>query len=150
MLRAVAAVLLVLAGCGAHAEAPAPIPAASAPSAPPAAACPKAQDVEAGQLVGLWRAEFEGLPRGATLLLEPHREYAGSLSGEVNRDGERSRLAADLDDDGFTLEESSDGVHIAATWLGDVVEGSCGNEIRGSWEPAKGIARGFLLRRAGR
>ena len=150
MPRAVAVVLLGLAACGAHAQAPAPMPAASASGAQPASTCPKAQDVEARQLVGLWRAEFEGLPRGATLLLEPHREYAGSLSGEVNRDGERSKLAADLDDDGFTLEESSDGVHIAATWRGDVVEGSCGNEIRGSWEPAKGIARGFVLRRAGR
>ena len=150
MPRAVAAVLLVLAGCGAHAQAPAPSPAASASAAQLAAACPKAQDVEPRQLVGLWRAEFEGLPRGATLLLEPHREYAGSLSGEVNRDGERAKVAADLDDDGFTLEESSDGVHIAATWLGDVVEGSCGNEIRGRLEPAKGTARGFVLRRAGR
>lgn len=150
MFRRVAAVLLVLAGCGAHAHAPAPSPAASAAGAQPAATCPKAQDVEARQLVGLWHAEFEGVARGATLLLEPHHEYAGSLSGSIDRDGERGKVAADLDDDGFTLEESSDGVHIAATWLGDVVEGSCGNEIRGSWEPAKGIARAFVMRRAGR
>ncbi|WP_427914451.1 hypothetical protein ACPWT1_05835 [Ramlibacter sp. MMS24-I3-19] len=115
-----------------------------------APACPNAQDVQARQLVGLWHAQFEGLPHGATLLLEPHHEYAGSLSGEINRDGVRSKLAADLDDDGFTLEESSDGVHIAATWLGDVVEGSCGNEIRGSWEPAGGTAHAFVLQRAAR
>ena len=150
MVRTVASVLLVLAAGGAKAQAPAPSPAASAPTAQPAASCPKAQDVEPRQLIGLWRAEFEGLPHGATLLLEPHREYAGSLAGDINRDGERGKVAADLDDDGFTLEESSDGVHIAATWLGDVVEGSCGNEIRGRWEPAKGTARGFVLRRAGR
>ena len=24
-------------------------------------------------------------------------------------------------------------MHIAATWLGDVVQGSCGREIRGTW-----------------
>lgn len=148
MFRKVASVLLVLAGCGAQAQALAP--AASASRSQPAATCPNAQDVEALQLVGLWHAQFEGLPRGATLLLEPHREYAGSLSGAIDRDGERGKVAADLDDDGFTLEESSDGVHIAATWLGDVVEGSCGNEIRGSWEPAKGTARAFVMRRAGR
>lgn len=150
MFRAVASALVVLAGCGAHAQAPAPSSVASSSGAQPAADCPKAQDVEPRQLAGLWRAEFEGLRRGATLLLEPHRDYAGSLSGEVNRDGERAKVAADLDDGDFTLEESSDGVHIAATWLGDLVEGSCGNEIRGSWEPAKGTARAFVMRRAGR
>ncbi|MGZ5846936.1 MAG: hypothetical protein ACXWJJ_05630, partial [Ramlibacter sp.] len=67
-----------------------------------------------------------------------------------NRDGERSRLAADLDEDGFTLEESAYGVHIAATWLGDVVEGSCGREIRGSWQPEGGAAHAFVLRRIDR
>lgn len=95
------------------------------------AACPKAAEVEPAQLVGLWRAEFDGQARGATLLLEPHREYAGSLSGEINRDGSRARLAADLERGEFTLEESADGRRIDATWLGDVVEGSCGREIRG-------------------
>ena len=150
MIRAVASGVLVLACCGAQAQATAPSPVASGSRAQPAATCPNAQDVEPRQLVGLWHAKFEGLPRGATLLLEPHHEYAGSLSGEINRDGERGKVAADLDDDGFTLEESSDGVHIAATWLGDVVEGSCGNEIRGSWGPATGTARPFVLRRAER
>lgn len=150
MFRAVASALIVLAACGAQAQAPAPSPIPSSSGAQHAADCPKAQDVEPRQLAGLWRAEFEGLPRGATLLLEPHRDYAGSLSGEVNRDGERAKVAADLEDGDFTLEESSDGVHIAATWLGDVVEGSCGNEIRGSWGPARGTARAFVMRRAGR
>jgi hypothetical protein len=98
------------------------------------AACPNAQELSPRQLVGLWRAEFEGQLPAATLLLEPHREYALSLSGEINRDGVRARLAADLEQGEFTMEESADGRRISATWLGDVVEGSCGNEIRGRRE----------------
>ena len=42
-------------------------------------------------------------------------------------------MAGDVEDGELTLEESADGVHIAATWLGDVVQGSCGREIRGTW-----------------
>jgi hypothetical protein len=120
--------------------------AAAAGAAP--ADCPAPADVQPTQLVGLWRAQFDGLAQGATLLLEPHPAYAGSLSGEVNRNGERAKLAADLEDGAFTLEESADGVHISATWLGDVVAGSCGGEIRGSWQ-AEGAksARTFVLRR---
>ncbi len=117
-------------------------------SLPAAADCPKAAEVKPRQLVGLWRAELAGQARqGATLLLEPHREYAQSLSGEINRDGSRSRVAADLEDGEFTLEESADGQRITATWLGDVVEGSCGKEIRGRREGGwDGIAP-FVLRK---
>lgn len=99
-----------------------------------AQACPEPADVRPGDLVGLWRAEFEGRAPGATLLLEPHREYALSLSGEINRDGIRARVVADLEQGEFTLEESADGRRISATWLGDVVPGSCGREIRGRRE----------------
>ena len=109
--------------------------------------CPAPADVEPRQLVGLWRAEFDGKAPPATLLLEPHREYAQSLSGEINRDGVRARVAADLEDSAFTLEESADGRRISATWLGDVVEGSCGKEIRGRREGGwDGIAP-FVLRK---
>jgi hypothetical protein len=109
--------------------------------------CPAAAEVKPQELVGLWRAEFDGQPHGATLLLEPHREYAQSLSGEINRDGARARVAADLEEGEFTLEESADGRRISATWLGDVVEGSCGKEIRGRREGGwDGIAP-FVLRK---
>lgn len=84
-------------------------------------------------LYGLWRAEFEGLPRGATLLFEKHAELADSVSGDVTRDGVKALIAGDVDQGEFTLEESFDGQHIAATWLGTVVENSCGREIRGLW-----------------
>lgn len=117
------------------------VPAAAAP-------CPAAADVSQGHLLGLWRAEFEGLPRGATLLLEKHPELAESVRGAINRDGERALVAGDVDEGEFTLEESVNGTNISATWLGDVVDGSCGREIRGTWR-AEGDqrARGFVLKK---
>ena len=96
-------------------------------------ACPHASEVKQGDLLGMWRAEFEGAGHVGTLLLEKHALYAESLSGSINRNGDRRPLAGDVEDGEFTLEESADGVHIAGTWLGDVVEGSCGREIRGTW-----------------
>jgi hypothetical protein len=96
--------------------------------------CPAAAEVSQADLLGLWRAEFEGLPRGATLLLEKHPELSESVRGAINRDGQRAQVAGDVDEGEFTLEESANGTNISATWLGDVVEGSCGREIRGTWQ----------------
>lgn len=107
-----------------------------------APACPKAEEVRARDLLGLWRAEFEGLAQGATLLLEKHPELAESVHGAINRNGDKALLAGDVGDGEFSLEESANGVNISAVWLGDVVEGSCGREIRGSWK-AEGQARQF-------
>lgn len=111
-------------------------------------ACPEPADVTARDLFGLWLAEFQGEGHVGTLLLEQHPEYAESVHGTINRNGERSQLAGDIEDGGFTLEESADGVHIAATWLGDVVEGSCGREIRGSWKAERDArSHAFILRK---
>jgi hypothetical protein len=94
--------------------------------------CPAAGDVAQAHLLGTWRAEVEG--RGpATLLLDKHPEYAESVSGHLDRGDRRSQVAGEVEDGELMLEESADGVHIAATWLGDVVEGSCGREVRGTW-----------------
>jgi hypothetical protein len=111
-------------------------------------ACPHASEVSQAHLVGLWRAEFTGVGHVGTLLLEKHALYVESLSGSINRNGEKRALAGDVEDGEFTLEESADGVRIAATWLGEVVEGSCGKEIRGTWS-AEGTkeARAFVLRK---
>jgi hypothetical protein len=120
-------------------------------SAAPAIAqveCPHASEVTAAHLLGLWRAEFTGQGHAGTLLLEKHALYAESVSGTLNRNGDRSRLAGDVEDGEFTLEESADGVHIAATWLGEVVEGSCGREIRGSWKAERDTqSQPFVLRK---
>ena len=110
--------------------------------------CPHASEVTAAHLLGLWRAEFAGQGHAGTLLLEKHALYAESVSGTLNRNGDRSRLAGDVEDGEFTLEESADGVHIAATWLGEVVEGSCGREIRGSWKAERDTqSQPFVLRK---
>lgn len=96
-------------------------------------ACPLRGEVELVHLLGQWRAEFEGLP-GATLQVEKHPAYALSFAGGIERESGRGRIVGDVEDGALTLEESADGQRIAATWLGDVVEGSCGREIRGTWQ----------------
>ena len=111
------------------------------------AACPHASEVTQADLLGLWSAEFAGTGHVGTLLMEKHPLYAESVSGAVNRNGERRRIAGDVDDGDFTLEESVNGRNISATWLGEVVEGSCGREIRGSWQPEGGAPHAFVLRR---
>jgi hypothetical protein len=113
-----------------------------------AVACPKAHEVTHAHLLGMWRAEFEGLAQGATLLLEKHPELADSVRGRINRNGERAEVAGDVDDGEFTLEESENGVNISATWMGDMVEGSCGREIRGTWQAERDRrAHSFILRK---
>ena len=113
-----------------------------------AADCPQAWEVEANQMLGPWQAEFEDKGPGASLRLEAHPEFAGNFRGAVERNGERRQLAGDIDDGDLTLEESADGVHIAAIWVGEVVDGSCGREVRGSWKAEGSPAtRAFILRR---
>ena len=110
------------------------------------AACPSIFDVQPPALHGLWRAEIDGAA-GATLLLEQHATYADSLAGEINRDGARARIAADLEDGEFAMEESEDGVSISATWIGALADG-CAQRIEGTWQPAGAReARTFRLRR---
>lgn len=112
------------------------------------APCPAVDDVTPRQLLGVWKAQIEGDWNVATLTLEPNPEFAGSYRGTLERAGQRLQVAGDLDDDGFTLEESSDGKHIAATWLGDLVEGACGREIRGTWtRDGETSGRAFVLRK---
>ena len=110
--------------------------------------CLHASEVRQADMLGLWRAELEGSGHVATLLLQKHELYAESFSGWINRNGERRRLAGDVEDGEFTLEESADGVHIAANWVGELVEGSCGKEARGVWT-VDGEASGkpFVLRK---
>ena len=122
---------------------------AHAQSAGAQADCPKAAEVGQPHLLGLWRAEFEGLPRGATVLMEEHPEDEGRVSGMINRNGERSLLAGELYEGEFTMEESADGTHISGVWTGEVAGASCGREIRGTWQEEKDPPRPypFVLRK---
>lgn len=126
--------------------------AATAFAQQPLPPCPRAAEVKQVHMLGLWRAEFEGLPRGATLLLEKHPEDDERLSGMANRDGVRSLLAGDVGRGEFNFEESDDGKRISATWTGEVIDSSCGSEVRGAWtderaEPPKSYP--FVLRKQG-
>ena len=103
---------------------------------PAALACPTAQAMEQQHLQGIWRAELTGstAPTDAVLLhLGPHPELAGSVRGTAQRGGTTSQVAGDVHQGDLTLEESSDGQRISATWIGEVVDGSCGQEMRGTW-----------------
>lgn len=123
--------------------------AAAAGAASAQDACPHSSEVRQAQMIGPWRAEFDDAKLSGTLLLEKHPTYAESLSGTIDRGAGRHPVAGDVEDGEFTLEESADGVRISGTWLGEVVEGSCGREIRGTWSvDGEGKdARAFVLRK---
>jgi hypothetical protein len=112
-----------------------------------AADCPAPADVSQAHLLGTWQADIEG-HTPVTLQLAKDPEFAETVRGHLERDGAQVELAGDVDDGDFTLEESTNGRNISATWLGEVVDGSCGREIRGTWK-AEGAAEAhpFVLRK---
>ena len=99
-------------------------------------ACPSAAEIEPALLQGRWQIEWTDgeRQRGQApwlLTLGPHPEYAGSLKGTLVQ-GERQHLVvADWDDETLTMEESEDGVRIAATWQASASPGRCGRELHG-------------------
>jgi hypothetical protein len=110
--------------------------------------CPAPDEVAQAQLLGTWQARIEGVASPLTLTLVKHPEFAGTVRGQLERGGQRIELAGDVDNGDFTLEESANGRNITATWLGEVVEGSCGREIRGTWKSeGAGEARTFVLKK---
>ena len=139
LLFACAAVLIPLAA------------AAQAPATPASPDCGPTAQLKAPQIYGLWRVGFtglsDGLPPVAMMLLERHAEFSESLAGFISRDlgaaagnpkiaghSAKARLAGDLEDGIFVLDESSDNISITGTWNGEVVAGSCARQIRGVWK----------------
>jgi hypothetical protein len=105
--------------------------------------------MRAVHLYGLWHAEFDGQAQVATLQFVRHPENAGSVRGRVTRGDAPVLVAGDVDEGEFSIEESIDGQRISATWLGMVQPGSCGKEIRGSWNNAlDNTSTPFVLRKA--
>lgn len=125
------------------------------------AACPAAADMGHQHLQGRWQAELQAPategptpppPATAMLQLGPHPELAQSVRGTVQRAGSQAQVSGDVDDGDLTLEESTNGTNISATWTGRVVDGSCGKEIRGTWNnahptPPAPAAIPFVMRR---
>ncbi|WP_421561154.1 hypothetical protein [Paracidovorax sp. MALMAid1276] len=92
-------------------------------------------------LQGRWRAELAATDNApaatAVLQLGAHPELAQSVRGSVQRGAATALVSGDVDDGDLTLEESNNGTNISATWIGRVVDGSCGKEIRGTWNNAQ-------------
>ncbi len=115
----------------------------------PKATCFSAKSIVAPQLYGIWQVSFTnppaGLPKTAVMLLERHQEFADSLRGIVSRDlppsatntpghAAKAALAGDVEDGFVILDESSNNISISGTWNGQLVEASCGREIKGVWK----------------
>lgn len=142
---------------GVHAEQPAaripgkPVeqpPAKATEKAADKAACPLNADMSDAQLLGEWTGSVEGLPQAVRLRLDTHPRWKGSVKGTIERAGASRPMVGDVADGEVTLEESADGQRITATWLGDVVEGSCAREIRGDYiEGEDAPRRPFVLRK---
>jgi hypothetical protein len=121
----------------------------------PNTACLATKNIKAPQLYGVWQVSFTnppaGLPKTAVMLLEKHEEFADSLSGVVSRDltptadntpghAAKAALAGDVEDGFVTLDESSDNISISGAWNGQLVEASCGREIKGMWKDTSASA----------
>ena len=102
----------------------------------PTSACPSGMEMTHQHLQGVWRAQLDGTATGALLRLGPHPELGESVRGSVQRASTTAQVSGDVHEGELTLEESTDGQRISATWLGTVVEGSCAREIRGTWHHA--------------
>ena len=115
----------------------------------PKTACSSVKSIKASQLYGIWQVSFTsppaGLPKTAVMLLEKHGEFADSLSGIVSRDlppvaantpghATKAALAGDVEDGFVILDESSNNISISGTWNGQLVEASCGREVKGVWK----------------
>jgi hypothetical protein len=119
------------------------------------AACPAAADMTHQHLQGRWHARLQpatpgapAQPATAVLQLGPHPELAESVRGTVQRGETRAQLSGDVDAGELILEESTNGTNISATWSGQVVDGSCGKEIHGTWTNAyTSTALPFVLRK---
>lgn len=117
----------------------------------PQTACPTAKTIKAPQLYGIWQVTFTnppaGLPAKAVMLLEKHEEFSESLAGIVSRDPvtaaghtAKAALAGDVEDGFVILDESSNNTSISGTWNGQLVEASCGREVKGVWKDTSATA----------
>ena len=121
----------------------------------PKTACLSPKNIKAPHLYGIWQVTFTnppaGLPKTAVMLLEKHEEFADSLSGIVSRDlrptaantpghAAKAALAGDVEDGFVILDESSNNISISGTWNGQLVEASCGREVKGLWKDTSASA----------
>ena len=121
----------------------------------PKTACLSAKNIKAPQLYGIWQVTFNnppaGLPKTAAMLLEKHAEFSDSLAGIVSRDlgpaapntpghASKAALAGDVEDGFVILDESSNNISISGTWNGELIQSSCGREVKGVWKDTSASA----------
>lgn len=140
--------LSLLALCTASAWAQAPVPRADASTS---SSCPAASAMDHRHLQGTWQVQIQGSMPEAVLRLGPHPELSESVRGTVQRGSATAQVVGDVDHGVLSLEESDDGKRISASWSGQVVEGSCGRQIEGSWSPTASPERKtpFTMRKQG-
>ncbi len=129
--------------------------AQNSPQIEPKIACLSPKNIRAPQLYGIWQVTFAsppaGLPKTAVMLLEKHAEFADSLRGIISRDlppvaadtaghAAKAALAGDVEDGFVILDESSNNVSISGTWNGQLVDASCGREVKGVWKDTSASA----------
>jgi hypothetical protein len=126
-------------------------PSPPSAAAKPSASCPHADAMDHRQLQGTWLAQIQGRTPDTVLRLGPHPEFSESVRGTLQRGKTSAQVAGDVDAGTFTLEESDDGTRISASWTGQVVAGSCGKEIQGTWTPTETPERKspFVMRKQG-
>ena len=125
--------------------------AQNSPKIEPTITCPSTKTIKAPQLYGIWQVSFTnppvGLPKNAVMLLEKHEEFGDSLAGIVSRDSvtasghaSKAALAGDVEDGFVILDESSNNTSISGTWNGQLLEASCGREVKGVWKDTSASA----------
>ncbi|GEQ74678.1 hypothetical protein CTTA_1683 [Comamonas testosteroni] len=115
----------------------------------PASTCPQDWQMSDKQLQGEWTGAVVGSEETARMVLGPHPEWAGNVKGSISRPGGSHPMVGDVNEGTVTLEESADGSRITGTWLGEVIEGSCGTEIHGSYQEGENVPpRAFIMRKA--
>ena len=117
----------------------------------PQEVCSSVKAIKAPQLYGEWQVTFTnppaGLPASAVMLLEKHEEFADSLAGNVSRGPvtaaghtAKAALAGDVEDGFVILDESSNNISISGTWNGELMQSSCGREVKGVWKDTSASA----------
>jgi hypothetical protein len=120
----------------------------------PSVPCPKARDVQSTDLYGSWRFEITHdasasphQPQRGSVVFEKNPEFADSVIGWLQWDNKKIFVAGDVEQGGFSLEESDDGTRISAVWEGTIAEGSCGKAITGTRRVGD-VSSAFVLRKA--
>ncbi|MDR3065401.1 MAG: hypothetical protein LBV05_07790 [Comamonas sp.] len=114
-----------------------------------ASTCPPDWQMSDRQLQGEWTASMAGGEETARMVLGPHPDWEGNVKGRISRPGSSHPMVGDVNEGTVTLEESADGSRITGTWLGEVVDGSCGTEIHGNYQEGENAPpRAFIMRKA--